>query len=895
MTLFHLLQYNKAMSTEVYISYTHGGEGEATAERVEAALRQGGFNPIRDKKYVKYRDDIVEFERRMGRSDIIVTIISDKYLKSVNCMSEMLFIKGHENMQQRVFPIVLEDATGIYDPQKRPKYLNYWQEEEDKLKTSLSKNGIVAGMETFNADLTRLAEIKLLIGKVTDLLRRMNAETAAHHQENNYADLLKAINQKLAETGADNPLPSEALNTGKGPDYIETPGTPDYFIGREVQLESLHKGLAEGEPLLLVNGMGGIGKTSLAQAYVNRPEYCSRYGLIAWVTVSNDIKTDMLDALATSFNLNLNQLNASENPFRLLVQAMRAKTGRNLLVLDNVNQEKPLVDCYRELAALRWTVLITSRCRPERYKLIEVEKLEPPDAEKLFLHHYGQDAIQSSDEKALEALLGKVEYHTLIVELLAKTGRKRGLTLQELEQCLDTTEGLGHKELERIISIGGHADIPGRKRQEKLYRYILSLFDFTSLPQQQCRILGNISLLPAERIPVKLLKELFETAKDDETGFEDIIDELIRTGWLTGSADKHGSLKMHSLIAEVARAKIQLEEGAYTALVDSLSEKLQEKVTQALPYFPYARTVVELYPYENRSLALLCCYLANAGKEAGRFGESVRLYERAGKLFEKLEDKVNTAVNLSKLGDIHQAMGDIPQALTFFQKETVLFEELYAENPRSEALKKGLAISYSQLGDIHQAMGDIPQALTFFQKYLELAKDLYTENPRSEDLKNGLAISYSRLGDIHKALGGIPQALTFFQKDLELTKELYAENPRSEGLKNGLAISYSKLGDIHQAMGDIPQALTFFQKVTVLFEELYAENPRSDDLKNGLAISYYNLGVIHKEMGYDGASDYLRQAQELWKALQKKNPLPKYAQYIEITTALLEEWKGNGK
>ncbi len=834
------------MSPAVYISYTHGGEGEATAEEVETALIQGGFNPKRDKKDVKYRDDIVEFEHRMGRSDIIVTIISDKYLKSINCMSEMLFIEGHENMQQRVFPIVLEDATGIYDYEKRPNYYNYWQEEENKFKTNLSRNGVDAGMETFAADLTRLTEIRLSIGKVTAMLRRMNAKTAAHHQKHNYADILKAINQKLTETGADNTVPNGALNTDEGPDYIETPGTPDYFIGREVQLESLHKGLAEGEPLLLVNGMGGIGKTSLALAYVNRPEYCSRYGLIAWVTVSNDIKTDMLDSLANSLNLNLNHLSAGENPFRLLVQAMSAKTGRNLLVLDNVNQEKLLVDCYRELTALRWTVLITSRCRPERYKLIEVEKLKPPDAEKLFLHHYGQDAIQSSDKTVLESLLGKVEYHTLIVELLAKTGRKRGLALQELEQCLDTADGLGHKELERIISIGGHADIPGRKKQEKLYRYILSLFDFNSLPQQQCRILGNISLLPAERIPVKLLKELFETAWDDETSFEDIMDELIRTGWLTGSADMHGSLKMHSLVAEVARAKIQLEEGAYSALVASLSEKLQENATQALPFFPYARTVVERYPHENRSLALLCFYLADVGKEAGRFGESVRLYERAGKLFEKLEDKANTAVNLSKLGDIHQAMGDIPQALTFFQKRAQLGEELYAENPRSEGLKNGLAISYSKLGDIHQAMGDIPQALTFFQKETALFEELYAENPRSEGLKNGLAISYSKLGDIHQALGDIPQALTFFQKETALFEELYAENPRSEGLKNGLAISYSKLGDIHQAMGDIPQALTFFQKETALFEELYAENPRSEGLKNGLAISYSKLGDIHQ-------------------------------------------------
>ncbi len=41
------------MSPAVYISYTHGGEGEATAEEVETALIQGGFNPKRDRGCVR--------------------------------------------------------------------------------------------------------------------------------------------------------------------------------------------------------------------------------------------------------------------------------------------------------------------------------------------------------------------------------------------------------------------------------------------------------------------------------------------------------------------------------------------------------------------------------------------------------------------------------------------------------------------------------------------------------------------------------------------------------------------------------------------------------------------------------------------------------------------------
>ena len=49
----------------------------------------------------------------------------------------------------------------------------------------------------------------------------------------------------------------------------------------------------------------------------------------------------------------------------------------------------------------------------------------------------------------------------------------------------------------------------------------------------------------------------------------------------------------------------------------------------------------------------------------------------------------NTAVNLTNLGDIHKAMGDMQKALDFFQKRAQLGRELFEANPKSEALKNG--------------------------------------------------------------------------------------------------------------------------------------------------------------------------------------------------------------
>ena len=77
-------------------------------------------------------------------------------------------------------------------------------------------------------------------------------------------------------------------------------------------------------------------------------------------------------------------------------------------------------------------------------------------------------------------------------------------------------------------------------------------------------------------------------------------------------------------------------------------------------------------------------------------------------------------------------------------------------------------------------MGDMQKALDFFQKFAQLGLELFEANPKSEALKNGLAVSYSKLGEIHKAMGDMQKALDFFQKRTQLGLELFETNPKAK-------------------------------------------------------------------------------------------------------------------
>ena len=632
-----------ALTPDIYISYAWGGERcERLTDLVESVLRKKNYNVKRDRKDIHYKDNIDEFQRRLGRSSCIVVIISDSFLKSKNCMLEMLYIEGHEDVWKRIFPIVLDDARGIYEDQGRLSYLNYWKEKADEFETELNKaGGVYSGMGRNVDDLDLLRNIQMLINTVSAVLTKMNALTAAQHEENNFSELIEAIEKQMAENdGPGNP--SESSIGNPEPRRLRTQGPPTYFIGREEQLKILHEKLTEGQPLLLINGMGGIGKTSMAQAYVNRPEYSGKYRHIAWLSAEGGIKSNMIRTLAPALNLDMRQY-AVKDHFLILRDKMGEMDGPNLLVIDNANEVEPLRNLRGELRALGWSVLITSRCEPDDYNRMQVDQLDLKDARTLFLHHFSPEKQGSEEMALLDALLEKIYFNTLLIELLAKAGRKKGLSIGEIKERIDSSH-LRHEDLQRDIPIGDYADMANREKQGTIYSYLLSLFDPLALPRDSQQLLGNFGLLPPENIPLAHLKILLKVKKKEDNAFENHLDELAQSGWLDS---KITSFKMHPLLADVVREKICKEKPS-ALLMSSLSEILQGKATEALPYLPYAIAVVESYPFDNRELALLCGYAGEAHVEVGYFEEARRLFEKAGDIFAAIGDVENTAVNPDK-------------------------------------------------------------------------------------------------------------------------------------------------------------------------------------------------------------------------------------------------------
>ncbi|MEL6867762.1 MAG: NB-ARC domain-containing protein [Bacteroidota bacterium] len=113
---------------------------------------------------------------------------------------------------------------------------------------------------------------------------------------------------------------------------------PNDIVGREKDLAELHSRLSEHKAVLLVNGMGGVGKTTLAAAYVFK--YAHQYEKIAWITQSEE-------GVVSSFIQNQQLLQSlqiqleGKTPFDLLEEILfklnNLPEQSKLLILDNTN------------------------------------------------------------------------------------------------------------------------------------------------------------------------------------------------------------------------------------------------------------------------------------------------------------------------------------------------------------------------------------------------------------------------------------------------------------------------------------------------------------------------------------------------------------------------------
>jgi tetratricopeptide (TPR) repeat protein/Cdc6-like AAA superfamily ATPase len=286
---------------EVFLSYAWGDASEEFANQLDQAFQRKGIRVIRDKRDLAYKGLIKEFMERLGQGKCVIAVISDKYLKSPNCMFELIHVVKNGNFYDRIFPIVLGDAQ-IYEPVQRIEYIRYWEDKKKNLTEAIGKVG-PEYLQGIREEIDHYTEIRNTIAELTNILNNMNTLTPDIHSRSDFEALVESVNSWLGESISRQLLPVEPTTPGgnvrsryeqeqrirsgleeqrqnivreserqQGKSRRRVVGSlplPDlthFFKGRSKEQSDLSRLLAEpATHVVSIIGRMGIGKTALAK------------------------------------------------------------------------------------------------------------------------------------------------------------------------------------------------------------------------------------------------------------------------------------------------------------------------------------------------------------------------------------------------------------------------------------------------------------------------------------------------------------------------------------------------------------------------------------------------------------------------------------------------------
>lgn len=195
---------------KVHIFLSYCQKDHSIADIVDSTISKSveGIAEIsRDIRDIKYRESIKKFMESVGNHDYVIMIISDNYLKSRNCLYEMLEVMRDRNYGKKLLFIVLSDedaqyyddphtthiGANVYNIEGQTEYISYWQQQSVNLKQQIEK--IADPMLSIEEakELRIIAKIQLDLPEFMAHLREHNGICFSKLVQSNFKEIIDAI------------------------------------------------------------------------------------------------------------------------------------------------------------------------------------------------------------------------------------------------------------------------------------------------------------------------------------------------------------------------------------------------------------------------------------------------------------------------------------------------------------------------------------------------------------------------------------------------------------------------------------------------------------------------------------------------------------------------------
>lgn len=503
-----------------------------------AALLQSPSLPSADRVPSDPGDDLM---RKIERWQYAVDLYQDDFLAGFSLRDSQEFDDWQMAQTayfQRLQSRALLDLVGMYQA-AGDAYAAIQTAERLRAMDRLAQEPVEALMRLYAASGQRQAVFRLY-EEYAALLDQELGATPDESLTALYEAALHPVAERPAEARSARPV-AGALAAGGTTAAVyraaETViGRPRRLFGRDDLVLRVLDLLRDGERVLLT-GMGGIGKTSLAATL--SAEYVRASGQpVIWLETGFQNAREILLALARAFNQQ--SILSKPDPAAAVMELLASQNG--LLVLDNCWNASALFEVMNAVPN-HLPALLTSRQRiPIDGEVIDVGILDADDARQLLAYHARREFREDAD---LPDLLNMLGHHPYAIEIAGKQLKAQpGLSVRELRaRYLRGTH--------EIAVPGGY----GSAERQSIERVIAASVD--TISDDARSILTHMGALASPRASLELIALILDAQPDR---LEPAFAELEQSSLLDmGESGAYGRpvCRMHDLIYSYCRERFR--------------------------------------------------------------------------------------------------------------------------------------------------------------------------------------------------------------------------------------------------------------------------------------------------------------------------------------------------
>jgi tetratricopeptide (TPR) repeat protein len=601
------------------------------------------------------------------------------------------------------------------------------------------------------------------------------------------------------------------------------------FVARDKEIVAMERLLSENHYLVL-EGMGGIGKSELAKQYIQNHKH--EYNAVQLVAFRDDIESTI--ALGLSFS-NIIEKDYEDKYgtdsfikklFEDKLLALRDNSMRALIVIDDykgkgINEILPEKDEYN--------IICTTR-EKSRGSVLKISAMNDNALLNLFCK-YCECPISADDELIIREIIRLVLGHTMTVMLVAIALNECEISASKMLSRLQN--GLNPK-LRTKIEVNKEG-LNNNERKAAMYCHLNNLFDMTKIQDSDnyTHIMTNMAIVPYSGLDKEVfydwaLSEFYSEDDFDDRDYTDLND-LIKMGWIQHD-DVTKKVSLHPVISDVATEMLKpscescndLICEMYGYVVECLCQTYIEKIN-GIELIDFACKRVS---GESEEMAWLHETRGELAGHLAEYADAIKYCEKAVKIYENLECCSDIVGAYIMLGMFYSNQGNHNKALSYIQKAMKINEQEFdGDNTR-------ICEIFNNFGLIYSSQGKLDEALEHFQKALNIY-----ESQQDEDNQANISTTCINMAQIYNAQGNFPCALLFYGKALCIYDKIFDyESFQFVSIYDSMGLILIQQGELDDALGQHSKALAINEKT------LGTEHPQT-------ANSYNNIGTVYFSKG----------------------------------------------